>query len=565
MIQLRTILIWGVVMAAATLCLAGGGPLNTLVVVNGNSRDSRQLGAYYAAKHGIPKSHICTIKVDARAPSMSLKDFERLVRDPIQAHLANRKLNNQINYIVLCMGIPTRVNNHNGITAALFYGYKAPDPKAPTCNIAPQSVNQYYASEQAYQSSVGWNRTNMPITFMLTGDTLETAKAVVDGAILANQQPPPDNALFCLYGSGDTARNVRHRTYPAAARLFALYGQSDKLDVRTHSLAIPERPIMGYMMGQAYLGTNLATLRLAPGALADHMTSCAGMLPDPCANQSTVWDWMQRGAVASYGTVSEPCAFEQKFPDPRSYFWYWRGFTAGEAMAMAVRNPYQGIWTGDPLAAPFAKPPAVAIESPAPGSTFTADTLLHIAVAAHEQGAPPVFIDLYVDGIHYAPIARPLAPTGNELLLEVGPDVFTYTLAPKENLIEAAAGLAWAVNADGHGRVTATAHADRVEITVKKPMDENGEPLTVSAAADRGFAKALNIGIQAGTPQLVVEDGIGRAGLTVHLGGSRSYSFDYPVDLTGLDKGDHILSVVVRDGTAMQCQSRADLSFRIAK
>ena len=52
---------------APALASAGGGPLDTLVVVNSSSRDSRALGAYYAEKHGIPPSHLCTIAVDPRS------------------------------------------------------------------------------------------------------------------------------------------------------------------------------------------------------------------------------------------------------------------------------------------------------------------------------------------------------------------------------------------------------------------------------------------------------------------------------------------------------------------
>ena len=97
---------------------AGGGPLNTLVVVNSTSRDSRALGAYYIAQHGIPPSHLCTIKTDPRAPSISRHFFEREIQVPIQAHIANHKLEGQIHYLVLCMDIPSRVDNFNGLTAA---------------------------------------------------------------------------------------------------------------------------------------------------------------------------------------------------------------------------------------------------------------------------------------------------------------------------------------------------------------------------------------------------------------------------------------------------------------
>ena len=69
---------WLVLVLLPVLAFAGGGPLNTLVVVNGNSRDSRALGAYYLEKHGIPESHLCTVKVDPRAPSISQAEFDAL-------------------------------------------------------------------------------------------------------------------------------------------------------------------------------------------------------------------------------------------------------------------------------------------------------------------------------------------------------------------------------------------------------------------------------------------------------------------------------------------------------
>ncbi|MDR0993492.1 MAG: TIGR03790 family protein, partial [Verrucomicrobiota bacterium] len=219
--------------------MAGGGPLNTLVVVNGNSRDSRLLGTYYAEKHGLSASHICTIHVDARASSISREAFENDIRMPIAAHLAQHQLEGQIDYLVLCMGIPTRVENFNGLTAALYYGYKEKAPDAPLCNIAPDSVNQYYASELAYSARAGWNQTNTPIPFLLTAADLATAKQVVDRAVLANQSPPVADALFGLYGSSDAARNVRHRRYEAAARIYSLYGKRDMLDVQQSTSPLP--------------------------------------------------------------------------------------------------------------------------------------------------------------------------------------------------------------------------------------------------------------------------------------------------------------------------------------
>ena len=538
---------------------AGGGPLNTLVVVNSTSRDSRALGAYYIAQHGIPPSHLCTIKTDPRAPSISRHFFEREIQVPIQAHIANHKLEGQIHYLVLCMDIPSRVDNFNGLTAAVYYGFKPPTPDAPRCHIASNSVNQYFGAEMAYTSSAGWNQTNAPIPFLLTAENLKTAKKVVDRAVASQASFPA--GIFCLYGSSDSARNIRYRTYSTVARQFALFDRQEWISTRPAADPVPELPVLGYMTGRPSLPTQYVDMVLAPGAIAEHLTSCAGMIPDPCLNQSTVWDWMRLGATASYGTVSEPCAFREKFPDPNLFFWYARGFTAGEALAMSVRNPYQGLWVGDPLAAPFAAPPSVEFRAPARQAKVTGEIVLKLSVSAHELGAPPVFLDLYLDGRHHAPVARPFAPVGNELIARVGTNRYAYTVAPGEDLFAAVAGLAWAVNANGAGQITASAKADRLDITVRHPVDGNDQPLEFSVAAELGFGKALYIDGFAGMSRLLVEDGVGRAAALFHLGTTRTYNIEYPLDLSQLTPGPHTLTAVVRDGTAVQCQSQADLPF----
>ncbi|HOU20766.1 MAG TPA: TIGR03790 family protein [Kiritimatiellia bacterium] len=539
---------------------AGAGPLNTLVVVNGASRDSRALGMYYLERHGIPETHLCTLKTDPRSPSINQRLFEREIRLPILAHLADRQLAGQIDFVVLCMDMPSRVENSNGITAALFYGYK-PYPRDPKCNLASNSVNQYFGTERAYAATAGWNKTNMPIFFLLTAPSLETAKQVVDRAVESTASFPA--GIFGLYGSGDSARNIRHRTYSIVARQFELFGRGEWIDVNPSASPVPPRPVLGYLTGLAALPAALDNLVLAPGAIADHLTSCAGMIPDPCDNQSSVWDWLRLGAVASYGTVSEPCAYEVKFPVPMLFFWYARGFTAGEALAMSVRNPYQGIWVGDPLAAPFAAPPVVRITAPAYNAEVDGDVPLQISVAAHDRGAPPIFLDLYLDGRHHAPVTRPFAPVGNEIAAHIGTNRFAYTIAPGEDLFAAVAGLAWAVNYHGGGQLTAKSHADRLEITTRAPLDEDGQPLPFSVTTEPGFAPALYIGGTAGTDRLLIEDGIGRAAAAFHLGTTRTWEIEYPLDLSALEPGPHVLSVVARDGTAMECQGQADLPFRI--
>jgi uncharacterized protein (TIGR03790 family) len=66
--------------------------------------------------------------------------------------------------------------------------------------------------------------------------------------------------------------------------------------------------------------------------------------------------WIGAGATASYGTTSEPCAHWQKFPHPQALLlFYVNGATAIETYWKSVVWPQQGLFVGEPLAAPFSR------------------------------------------------------------------------------------------------------------------------------------------------------------------------------------------------------------------
>lgn len=553
------------------LAFAAGGPLNTLVVVNSQSRDSKKLGAYYMEKRGIPKRNLLSLPLTSKGPAISLADFETKIQKPIQDYLLSTKLAGQIDYLVLCMDIPSRVNNNNGITSALYYGYK-PVLGNPRCQVSTNSINQYYATERAYHAATGWNASNTPLVFMLTAEDLETAKAVVDRGVAADASFP-EGAVY-YHGSGDQARNVRHPQYPKMGTLFSLFPEYPPAVIHTQSAPLPEQPIAGLTAGYAYIPGNLQTneaVRFAPGAIAEHLTSCGGQFPDPCYGQANVLDWMRLGATASYGTVSEPCNFSVKFPDPMLHFWVARGFTVGEALYMSVRNPYQGLCVGDPLAAPFAAAPTIQILSPADRERVKDEINLTIQVDAHPAGAPPVYIDLYVDGLFHSQITRPFPATGNAIWAAVGTNLFKYTIAPTEGLFEAVAGLAWAINATPPRYITASAKSDRLEVIATPGVDDDHQPLAFSVGTTKGFGEALRIGGKAMTPHLVPVDGPAAAKSTArgaalfHMGVARSYEIEYPLSIAQLSRGTHTLTLVVRDGTAVEAQSHTSISIQVAK
>jgi hypothetical protein len=110
--------------------------------------------------------------------------------------------------------------------------------------------------------------------------------------------------------------------------------------------------VLFYFTGASQV-PHLESLRFAPGALADHLTSFGGDLLG--IRQMSSLRWLEAGATASYGTVSEPCNHPQKFPAPEiAMRHYATGATAIEAYWKSVAWPGEGLFIGEPLARPFA-------------------------------------------------------------------------------------------------------------------------------------------------------------------------------------------------------------------
>ena len=478
--------------------LAGGGALNTLVVVNTLSADSVELGEYYAAAYDIPAHQICRVGIATNIISVSSNDLAALILTPIKNHIVSNNLASQIDYVVLCGDLPTRVNMREGLSAALFYGFKnAPGyHDAPvSCKLPEYTANAYYLAERAFRSADGWSGTNGFITFHLTAFDLAAAKQIVDRGRAAQSSFP--NASMYLYHLGDAQRGVRERLFANTQFSFtALPGLPATCVIGPAYTAMAGRTnVIGYHDGYGTIGATIRTDNTwLPGAYADHMTSCGGMIPDPCYDQNTVLDWMSIGATASFGTVAEPCNYSSKFPDPIMAFFYARGFTIGEAYAMAVFAPYQGLFAGDPLAAPFAAPPTIAITSPAPNEIVSGTLQLDLAATAHPNGVPARSLDFYLDGRFQTNLITIQPTPGNQLGVVINGRTQTVTTAANDTLEDLVAALADQINSDPYLSVWATPHGDRLEM-VHAYFNHAGDNLPVHAFAAQGNAPALTLGV----------------------------------------------------------------------
>jgi uncharacterized protein (TIGR03790 family) len=159
----------------------------------------------------------------------------------------------------------------------------------------------------------------------------------------------PAQAYFVT--TNDAARNARSPDFPPPGPLRQL-----GVDVHVETTQAIEnvQRLLLYQTGLARVD-KLDTLQWVPGALADHLTSFGGQL-NGGSGQMTILDWIASGATASYGTVSEPCSHAQKFAHPQVLLLnYLQGASAIEAYWKSVAWPQQGVFIGEPLAAPFAR------------------------------------------------------------------------------------------------------------------------------------------------------------------------------------------------------------------
>lgn len=499
----RLVLVWLALLAAATIsCAAAGSPnaFRTLVVVNTNSIESVELGDYYAAAHAIPAHHICRLGIDPSLVSLTSNQLHTLLISPITNHIATHGLSDQIDFLVLSWAFPTRVRNVEGVSASLFYGFQnapAYNEGGMDCNLPEYTSNAYFRAEQAFRSADGWNATNGFIAFHLIASNLPTAKLVVDRGAAAQSTFPPSSFNLHIYGS--RGRSVREARYANTQFSFtSLPGLVPECRLGPYLQYLSGNTnAMGYQDGFGGIPDKTQTNNIwLPGAYADHLTSCGGMMANftNSTGQSTVLNWMGIGATASYGTVAEPCNFPEKFPDPLVAFWYARGFTIGEAYAMAVEDPYQGLLAGDPLAAPFAAPPTLTITSPSPYQIVTGTIPIQISAAARTNGTPPAVLDWYLDGVFQTNLTTLFPTHDNQIGIVVDSHTNSTTVTPANaTLFEAVAALAADINFDGAAIVSASAHGDRLQL-IYENYDHDADNAPVSAFASTGTASVLTLG-----------------------------------------------------------------------
>lgn len=312
---------------------------NVAVVFNQNDPKSIEVADYYMAARSIPKKNLIGISIPTDVQtSMTPEKFSTLKQT------IDGQLNADIQVIVLVWTTPFAVGC-NSITAAMTFGYQAKQCEN-TCGAGTLSPYFNHASLQPFRD------LGIRLSILLPTDSVTAAKALIDRGVLSSFSVNEGTAYFLK--TSDSARSKpRERFFPKDLSTI----QSRRLFLRTlNAEAIQhKRDVMFYFTGQVSVA-NLNTLNFLPGAVGDHLTSFGGELTP--GNPSRITQWTEAGATGSYGTVSEPCNYWQKFSNPQVLLsHYLAGETLVESYWKSVAWPTQGLFIGEPLATPYQKIP----------------------------------------------------------------------------------------------------------------------------------------------------------------------------------------------------------------
>ena len=305
---------------------------NLAVVINELDQKSVEVGMHYMSARHIPDANMVKVSIPLGMRNLSPELFSS-IRQQILSQLRP-----DIQAILIVWTTPYAVGC-NSITSAMTLGYDAKQCEK-TCN--PGKPNPYFdsASRQPFA------QYGMRISMLLPVESIEQSKALIDRGALSTFRVNDATAYFL--STTDKARNTRSQFFPKSSRIEAI-----RLDLKTlQANGIEDKhDVMFYFTGLTHV-PNLPTLGFLPGAIADHLTSAGGDLLGK--SQMSSLRWLEAGATASYGTVSEPCNYWQKFPNPIVVLkHYVAGETAIEAYWKSVAWPAQGLFIGEPLASPY--------------------------------------------------------------------------------------------------------------------------------------------------------------------------------------------------------------------
>ncbi|QDS96989.1 hypothetical protein [Adhaeretor mobilis] len=377
---------------------AGGGPEGVFLVVNSKSNDSITVANHYISLRDIPANNVFYLPWNPRSKITSPKRFRTEILQPIIEEINARHLGGQIDQIVYSVHFPFAVDYRAELKAKEI---KTPSSlRAWTSLTGATYLYQFTLGEhielfglntnfycppletslkrsRAFNGQSHWKQGGISdpkegMQYLLStalgvtygdGNTVDEIVSYLKRAKQSDYTRP--QASVCYMTNGDIRSRVRSRTFESAVAELRKLGveasiikgkvPSGKQNVIGLTLGTP-KPILTGSVG------------LAPGALVDNLTSFGGAfhLSTKKRGQTLLTHYLRNGAAGASGTVIEPTANPNKFPNAALHVHYARGCSLAESFYQSISGPFQLIVVGDPLCQPWAKPKTLAMKEKLP-------------------------------------------------------------------------------------------------------------------------------------------------------------------------------------------------------
>jgi uncharacterized protein (TIGR03790 family) len=400
-----TFLAWWAV--AATTAMAGGGPANVLLLVNKNSDDSKTVANHYIDLREIPPSNVVYVDWTGsldRGSALVFRDKVLNSKDGYLKAIQDRGLAAQIDYVVYSCDFPWAVDLQPvfpdtkfplafaGFASLTGVTYLAPLLDAKSVVSFPEKdgsttkvpaivlpdINPYVpgprqqrfeiCTQLANVQSRGFRARGKPfyLSTMLgvTRDRGNTVAEIISYLKRSKEADGkrPKGTIYYMWNK-DIRSSVRDKCFESMAAEINKLGLGVRAKVQQGRVPTGAKDVAGMMVGTAEF--SLANISILPGAICEHLTSQGGIMNEKTA-QTSLSEFLRRGAAGASGTVWEPLALQSKFPLASLQLHYVRGCSLAEAFYQSVAGPYQLLIVGDPLCQPWAQAPMITVEGVTP-------------------------------------------------------------------------------------------------------------------------------------------------------------------------------------------------------
>lgn len=321
---------------------AGLEPEELALLVNDQDPQAMAVAAYYLDKRKLPPGNVITLSFPP-ADTLSVADFTTL-KAQIDAAAGP-----QIQAFAIAWTNPHKVDCQSLVSAlALGADKKFCSTQGNPCSETAPSGLYDHATLAPF--------TDLGIrpAMHLAGVTADDVFKLIDRGVAADSTHPTGVGYFVR--TTDEARSVRWPDQQATQSSWDFDGGLDLQYIDNSGGGgldyLENKPdVLFYLTGLADVPQILTNTYL-PGAIADHLTSYGGQIPQ--SGQMSIVRWLEAGATGSYGTAFEPCNYPGKFSVASVLLpHYFRGETLIEAYWKAVAWPGEGVFVGEPLARPW--------------------------------------------------------------------------------------------------------------------------------------------------------------------------------------------------------------------